>query len=380
MPISGALGLSSPINLPVLGPRDLNRATLKRQLLLERSEMAPAAAIDLLVGMQAQVPTDPYTGLWTRLSNFDPHQLGRLLVDRSVVRTPVMRTTVHLVSARDALMLRGLVDIVLTRTLQSTSFGKNTSGMDLKELVATGRRLMEERPRTKAELRAELGPLWPERDANSLAYAVHYLTPLIQVPPRGVWGSQGQATWTTYGAWLGAEPDPTTTPDEMVMRYLKAYGPAAVMDIQAWCGLSKLSAVVERHRSELVTFRDERGKELFDLPDAPRPGPDTPSPVRYLPEYDNVLLGFKDRTRFMPGELPPLSSGHGGYFALVLIDGLCGAIWSLKRAGGTAELLVEPFVSLSAGQRAELEEEGAALLGFIASDMDSHRIRIEPLI
>jgi hypothetical protein len=346
---------------------------------LERKDVDVLELVEHLVGMQAQVPMDPYTGLWARIDNFRPQELGRLIEEREAVRMPLMRTTVHLVSAPDALMLRPLFQPVLTRTLRSTQFGKDVAGMEMEPLLTAATALVEERPRTKRELRQLLGPLWPKRNANSMVQAVHYLMPLLQVPPRGVWGARGEPRWTTARAWLGRDPDPDPSPDEMVLRYLGAFGPAGVMDVQAWCGLTKLGEVVERLRPRLRTFRNEQGRELFDLPDAPRPPADTPAPVRFLPEYDNVLLSHADRSRFDPGDHPPLASGHGGFFAMALIDGRGGAIWSLRRSGAAADLLVEPFVKLSRAQHAELEEEAARLMAFLAADAGTQEIRVIPI-
>jgi len=137
--------------------------------------------------------------------------------------------------------------------------------------------------------------------------------------------------------------------------------------------------VVERLKPRLRTFRNEQGRELFDLPDAPRPPADTPAPVRFLPEYDNVLLSHADRSRFDPGDHPPLASGRGGFFAMALIDGRGGAIWSLRRSGAAADLLVEPFVKLSRAQHAELEEEAASLMAFLAADAATQEIRVIPI-
>ena len=285
----------------MLGLRAINRAYMARQLMIERSPMPIADAVEHLVGLQGQVPLVPYTSLWSRLDGFDPDELGRMVADRTVVRTPVMRSTIHLVTARDALFLRPLVQPVLERVYRGSSpFGRAVEGIDQAALLAAGRELLEAKPLSRAQLSAALVERFPGYDPLSLAYTVTYQVPLVQIPPRAVWGAKPiQATWTTLSSWLDS-PVVAATPEDhetMVLRYLAAFGPASVMDIQAWCWLTKLGAVVERLRPRLLTFRDENGRELFDIPDAPHPDPDTPIPPRFLGEYDNLFLSHADRTR-----------------------------------------------------------------------------------
>jgi hypothetical protein len=361
----------------VLGPRALGRAALERQLLLRRADLTALQAIEHLAGMQSQAPNAPYVGLWARLAGFRPEQLAALMTERAVVRAHLMRNTVHLVTARDFLAVRDLYRPVLARIFASTGFARNLAGADLEPVLAAGRELLAARPRTRAELGRLLGPACPGRDPVSLAYAVTHLEATVQVPPRGIWGAAGQAVYTTAEAWLGERPAADPSPDRLVLRYLAAYGPATVRDAQAWSGLTRLGEVAERLGPRLRTFRDEQGNELLDLPGAPRPDPDTPAPPRFLPEYDNLLLSYADRSRVIPGRRRvPLPPGPGGTGGTVLIDGLWRATWAITRSGGSAALVVEPFARLTVEQAAEVTAEGARLLAFAAPDAPAGDIRI----
>lgn len=344
----------------VLDARALNRALLERQLLLRRSKMSAGDAIEWLVGMQAQIPGDPYVALWSRLQKFHTDDLSKLLTDREAVRMGLMRATIHLATARDALALRPVLQPIL-----------------MERLLKMGRALVEERPRTSAELRPILQKRWPKRDRDALVMAVSYLLPLVQVPPRGVWGQSAQPRRTTLEAWLGRPLAKDRSPDAMVLRYLAAFGPATPADARAWSGLSGLAAVLERLRPRLRTFRDERGRELFDVPDAPLPDPETPAPVRFLPVYDNVVLAHADRTRIVrPFDPKLLGHREGVNFSSVLIDGFVGATWTLKRERKRATLGIALIDKLPKRQRAAVEAEGDRLLAFIAADIPSRRVTL----
>jgi hypothetical protein len=351
---------SAPATAPVLGPRALGRATLARQLLLSRAAMPVEEAVRHLVGLQAQNTKPPYYSLAARLEGFEPEQLSALMRSREVARIVTMRSTIHTLTADDALALRPLVQPVIDRELRI--FLKRLPGVDGDRLVALARPFLDERPRPLKELRELLLTEWPDADPQALATVARCALPVLQATPRGLWGESGQVELTGSGAWFG-RPEPVLTAegaeellDETVLRYLGAFGPASVKDMQTWCGLTRLRTAFERLRPRLLTFRDEQGVELFDLPDAPRPDADTPAPPRFLPEYDNLLLSHADRTRVgPPGFQTRTWCGNQSYCTL-LVDGLVAGIWRLEEArrGASASLLVEPFVPLSRARRAEI--------------------------
>jgi len=355
----------------VLSQRALNRALLERQHLLRRRKASAAGEIEHLVAMQAQVPNAPYVGLWTRLEGFQPTDLADLINKHRAVRLGLLRNTIHLVTARDCLEQRPLFQPLFERGLKTTHFGRNLVGMDMNALIAQAGVLMKEKPRTFSELGKLLQQRWPERDASSLAYAIRYLVPIVQVPPRGIWGKSAQPTWTSTELWLGRPLAPKPSIDRLVMRYLAAFGPATVADISAWSGLTGLRDVVERLRPKLRTFQDERGRELFDVPDGPLPDPDTPAPPRFLPEYDNLLIGHDDRTRVIDH-----AYRYVIFSGTLLVDGFVHATWNVKKTRGDARLTIEPLRRLSKVDRIEVLEEGDRLLKFVAGEAAARDVRI----
>ncbi|MEV0197188.1 winged helix DNA-binding domain-containing protein [Nonomuraea sp. NPDC050691] len=343
----------------MLSRRGLNRATLARQFLLERVELPALEAIEHLAGMQSQAPLAPYVGLWTRLVGFQTAELSALTVERAAVRAQLMRNTVHLVSARDCLGWYRLFESVHSRDF-AAHFGGRLNGVDQAELLGHARTLLEEKPRTRAELGEALAKRWPDIDPKVLAYAATHHLAVVQVPPRGLWGRSSRAEWSTIETFLGRCPNPESQAEDLVRRYLNGYGPASVADVQRWSGLSRLREIVER--LDLVRFRDEEGRELFDLPDAPRPDPDTPAPPRFLPEYDNLLLSHADRSRVITGKRRvPLPPGNGARTGTLLVDGMWRGVWSL-RAG---RIHVEPFTPLSSAERDAVEPEAEMLRRFL---------------
>ena len=336
--------MTTQLTADVLTQRQLNRSLLARQLLLERSSMGTADAIEHLVGMQSQVPSHPFIGLWSRLEEFETHDLSRMMLDRTAVRTLLMRGTIHLATARDCLRLRPVVQELYERLFPSiAAYGPNVDGMNLDALLAVGRELLEEQPRTTKQLATLLAERWPDRDPASLAQAIRHYVPLVQVTPRGVWGKSHQATWTTVEAWLGRPVEADTDPSETILRYLAAFGPATVADIQTWSGLRGLRPHIDRLRPHLRVFRNERGQELLDVPEVPFPDPDTPAPPRFLPVYDNALLSHADRTRIVADDYrKAISSPNGLFEATYLIDGFVAGGWRIEQAKGGATPHLHP--------------------------------------
>jgi hypothetical protein len=348
-------------------------------MLLERSPMPVAQAVGQLVGLQAQAPWSPYHALWSRLAGFDPYALGRLLTERRVVRIVIMRGTVHLVTADDCLFLRPLHADFLARGLATSTWARGLEGLDVDAVVAEGRALVEAEPLPFGELGARLARTWPDRDPATLAQVVRAMAPLVQVPPRAVWGRSGQVVVTTAEHWLGRPLDDAASLDDLVLRYLAAFGPASVMDVQAWSGLTRLRAVADRLGDRVVRYRNEAGRELLDVPDAPRPDPDVPAPVRFLPDFDNVSLSHADRTRLVDDSVRKrLMRANGLLPGTVLVDGRVEAHWSIGRSAGTATLTVVPFRALTPAEATAVEDEGRALLAFAAAEADAHDVVVAP--
>jgi hypothetical protein len=269
-----------------------------------------------------------------------------------------MRNTVHLVSARDCLDWRALFGPLHAAEF-AAHFRRGLDGVDVDALLRQATQLLEEKPRTRAELGRLLADRWPDADPQTLAYAATHHMALCQVPPRGVWGASGPAAWTPVQAWLGAPLDAKPV-DDLVVRYLGAFGPATVADVQVWSGLTRLREVVER--LPLRIFTGEQGQILYDLPDAPRPPADTPATPRFLPAYDNLLLSHQDRGRVIVDDRPvPLPPGNGANTGTVLVDGVWRGTWQTE---GRA-LRIASFTALRPAGRDALQAEAARLCTFL---------------
>ncbi|HEX6355453.1 winged helix DNA-binding domain-containing protein [Actinophytocola sp.] len=363
--------------MTVLDTRALNRATLARQLLLDRADLTVFDAVAHLCGMQAQEPQEPFIGLWSRLRAFDPATLDDLVTGRRVVRTHLMRRTIHLVTGDDTLAWRARHGAMLRQRVLGV-YRREFDGVDLEELAVAARALLaDEEPRSMAEVGRTLAARWPDTGPRALGeMAIAALVPVVQLPPRGLWRVKAGVRTVPLASWLGREIDPLA-PDgsdpvgeALVRRYLAAFGPAAVADLRAWSGLAGLPDAVAAIREKLVTFRDERGRELVDLPDAPRPDPDTPAPVRFLPAFDNAILGYHDRGRIIDDVHRGLSVAGA---RVALVDGRVAATWTVE--AGT--VTVTPLRRFSRAEHTAVAEQGRELASFLSDD--GHDVRIAEL-
>jgi hypothetical protein len=379
--------------LATVGRRALNRATLSRQLLLDRNPLRPYDALHVLAGMQAQAPLAPHVGLWSRLRDYCPAALDELYDTRRVLRANLMRATVHLVTAEDAVHWQAMLAPIGARSVQA-AFGKRLVGIDLDALTATAYELLHAGPLSTAELGQRLAERFPGYDADALAYGARGRLGLVHVPPRGKWNASAPTRQTTFAAYLDREPDPAGTPDALFLRYLAAFGPASVQDAQAWSGLTRLSEVAQRLLGELVVLRGKDGRTLYDLPHAPRPSEFVAAPVRFLPEYDNLFFGYADRTRFVPDRRKPLiPPGNGARTGTVFVDGEWRAIWKIAlpqpskkdsrdsrdardQEIDAAVLTVTRLQELGAADEEAVEQEGERLARFIAGPGVPVRVRV----
>ncbi len=359
-----------------IGPAALNRALLARQELLERGTAPVLATVEHLLGLQAQAVVPPYLGLWSRLEGFDPGELGRLLLDREVVRLALQRGTVHLVSVRDACFLRPLVQEVIERSHQG-AFGRRMGGAEPAALAAAAREELAAEPLGARELGRRLVARGIGTDPEAIGNGARAHLPLVQVTPRGVWGRSGAARYATLEAWTGRALDPAPSREQLVLRYLRAFGPASVMDAQAWSGLTRLRATFDALRPRLVALHGEDGAELWDVPEGPRPDPGVPAPVRFLGEYDNVLLGHADRGRIIPAGFPWTAMLESGRFVHnLLVGGMLRATWFLDRTGrGPATVEVRPFPALDPTEREAVAAEALRVARFLAPDAPAHDVR-----
>jgi hypothetical protein len=348
-------------------------------MLLSRERIAPLAAIERLVGMQAQLPRPPYVGLWGRLEGFRRDDLTTLLVARKVVRATFLRGTLHVASARDFVALRPTVQPVLDAGMRAILKALGAA-VDTERLVRHARAILAEGPQTFEEVRDRLQRAEPGANERALGFAVRMLLPLVQVPvgKDAAWAFPGNARFALAEQWLGkAIPtDAPARPEALVRRYLAGYGPASVADAQAWSGLAKLRETFESLRPLLVTLRDEAGREIFDLPDAPRPDAGVPAPVRLIADYDNLVTTRHDERFVAKGHRPKVFLPGLRVAATVLVDGFVAGTWRLDRKKDVATMTVEPFAPFPARTRRDVVAEGESLLQFAEPDARSFEVRV----
>ena len=345
-------------------------------MLLERAETGVVEAADRHGGLQAQEPRPPFVGLWSRVAGLTVGDVQATLHDRALVRATFVRGTLHALGARDYLALRSALHPQLEESLKM--LGERAEGLDVDAVLPVATALLEEEPRTFGELRALLSKAFPKANDRGLGFCVRMLVPLVMVPTEDRWGFPRDARFTTAKAWLGKAPAKRAAAKALVRRHLAAFGPATVADVQAWSGLRSARAVLDDLRGELVTFADDRGRELFDLPDAPRPGEDVPAPVRFLPEFDNLVLGHDDRRRVIADEHRPRLSPTRNLRIrpTFLVDGFVAGTWSVEKRRGVATLTLERFGRLPKGATKELRAEGEALLAFLEPDAKGHAVAL----
>ena len=338
----------------VLTLRELSRATLARQLLLERKRVSPKALVERLVGLQAQWPSAPYVGMWTRATGFRRDALERELVRGTIVKANVMRQTLHLVTPRDYALIRA--------AQSETNYPWETALA--KELAPSVRALAAAGPVTAAD---GIAHVETEHGLSGIAarrawQAARIRAHLLHHHETALWRARPDGRFVAV-----EEPellDPTEARAEILGRYLAAFGPASRRDIVAWSMLHMPEVKRSLERLEpLRRFRDEQGRELLDVPRTPLPRPETPAPVRFLPKWDNVLLAFADRTRVLPEQYRKRVIGMNGDVAQTfLVDGFVAGTWRVENE----RILLDPFARLSRSVRGEVEEEAARLEAFLA--------------
>lgn len=339
----------------VLTLRELNRALLERQLLLARERLTVPRAIERLCALQAQYAPSPYIALWSRVTGFRKEQLTRALENRKVVKSSLFRITLHITSARDY-PYYAAAWLPAAREMTHSVTDERMAELSRKVHAAARKQITHEQ--LAAIAAEEMGGYWRSRT----------LAPLLHVPPAGTWGFHGRPKLLVLDAWLGVElPAREEGTKHFVRSYLASFGPATKQDLLRFAGVrvGDLRAGIEQLK--LRTFRDERGRELLDLPDAPLPNGDTVAPIRFLPKWDSSLLAYAppERTRILPEKFrSTVIRKNGDVLPTVLVDGFVAATWNVDKRHG---LEIEPLRRLTKTVRAEIDDEGERLVEFVRS-------------
>ncbi|MEV0296746.1 winged helix DNA-binding domain-containing protein [Nocardia sp. NPDC050710] len=362
-----------------LSNRVLNRTLLARQHLLERSALTVPEMCDHLIGLQAQDVPPPFIGLWSRIADFDPMTVSDGLDDRSLVRITLMRGTIHLVTPSDALRIAPHIQPELEKVPFRKGFNYGAMvGLDPDEVRERGEAVLGDEPMSAAEMRARAAELYPDRDAGAVLQTWLYQLPVLQTPPRGKWKDNSRPVWSRVQPWLGAPLEPGYALAELLVRYLRAFGPATTMDMQTWSKFTGIKQAVDSLGDRVRTYTDERGRTLYDVADAELADPDLPAPVRLLGWYDNAVLSHQDRTRIVPdGDAPPLRA-FATAVAPVLIDGYLAGLYKIFPKATVARLRISPTRAWSAAERREVEAEAHALLEFLEGDREPRVEIVEP--
>lgn len=355
----------------VLSAKAVNRATLARQMLLDRADVSVVDAVGRLVGMQGQEPKHPYVGLWSRLADFEETQLDQAIQDRELVRATLFRGTLHLVTAEDYLRFRTTMAPVLEAGLRMLK--ERGEGLEPEKVVKAAQKLLAKEPLTFTEVRDALQKEFPAVNERALGFCTRMMVPLVMYPTGTRWGWPANARFTPAETWLSGKLHPKAAPEELVVRYLEAFGPATPADFQTWSGLPKAKPVFDS--LELEEFTDEAGKTLYDVPDAPRPDPDTEAPIRFLPEFDNLLLAHAKRERIIADEhKPAVFTKNLRVKATYTVDGLVAGLWTAEKKRGVATLTLTPFGRTTKKTATELERAGAGLLRFLEPDAKTYEV------
>jgi hypothetical protein len=349
----------------VLSRRTLNRTLLQRQHLLARTTMPAAEMVEHLVGLQAQETLPPYLSLWSRITDFDPLPLSDSLEERTTLRLLLMRGTIHLVTAADALVLRPLVQPMLDRLTRTSQTSRPAAAVAREDLAGATRTALADGPLPVKRLGELLAESFPGVPPGALSSAAREQLPLVQVPPRGRWKRSGGVTYQLLDTWLGTPPVESPDPAELVRRYLRAFGPATAADVTAWSGITGIRDVLTGLGDELRCYQDAAGSTLFDLDGLALADADTEAPVRLLGRYDNLWLSHaaRDRVTPDPDKRRRWMGVNGGTGCTVFVDGELEGLW---RATPSGTVDVELFRSLSRTEKTQLDEEVGALQTFLA--------------
>lgn len=356
--------------------KQLNRTFLARQFLLERHDISPIQAIERLIGLQSQIPNPPYIGLWTRLKNFERDDLTKLMENREVVRAPLIRSTLHIITADDHKKFQSVLQPALDRYLKLYNGKKNLENLDFDKLQRAAKPFLEEQPRTTGDLRQMLLDIEPDGNDMTMASVIRHTMNVVQVPPGGTWGSSSRASYVLAQTYLG-DATPSTL-EALLHRYLRAFGPASIMDFQAWIGMTSLTSKIKPMMKNLITYQTEDGNTLLDLPDMDIINDNNPAPIRFIPEYDNLLVSHKDRNRIIADDDRKyvfLSSAR--VLSTILIDGFVGATWKIQREKDVALLKISLFEQQNDHVIEAIDKEGHALIRFIEDSAETYIVEYE---